>query len=381
MTQLVTIEEARRRERPQLSGMIDPISLQGRPVPVRQWAVDDLIPLGQTTLLTGNGGLGKTLLALQLACAAALGHDWLGKRVRPVKVLAFCCEDDQDELHRRLQQILHSSDAEFGDLENFLLFSRVGEDNALWHYDSQGRPRPSDVWNLLTCKISDFGAQLIILDSIHDLFGGNENFRNQSRHFIGQLTKIAHQINGAVLLLGHPSMAGLNTGSGVSGSTAWHNAVRARLYLTHGEEDDRDSRLLKIMKSNYGPTGAKIKLHWQEGTFKVDSADTGIVKSINQRRAQKIFLCCLAKLEQQDRTVCDAPQSPTRYAPKVMAAMPEAEGLKEKALKAAMLPLFTTGFIEIATVQGNDRHKVMAIRATKSGLRELAGTAGASNDE
>jgi hypothetical protein len=36
-----------------------------------------------------------------------------------------------------------------------------------------------------------------------------------------------------VLLTGHPSLTGINTGTGTSGSTAWNASVRSRLYFDH----------------------------------------------------------------------------------------------------------------------------------------------------
>ena len=61
------------------------------------------------------------------------------------------------------------------------------------------------------------------------------------------------------MLLAHPSLTGMNTGTGTSGSTAWNNSVRSRLYLDRvresGIEPDPDARVLRTMKSNYGPVG------------------------------------------------------------------------------------------------------------------------------
>jgi hypothetical protein len=42
------------------------------------------------------------------------------------------------------------------------------------------------------------------------------------------MTKLAIAANGAVVLVTHPSLTGINSDSGLSGSTAWHNSVRAR---------------------------------------------------------------------------------------------------------------------------------------------------------
>jgi RecA-family ATPase len=63
-----------------------------------------------------------------------------------------------------------------------------------------------------------------------DMFSGDENSRPQSRQFIGLLKRLARKHDCAFLLLAHPSLTGLNTGSGMSGSTGWNNAVRSRLY-------------------------------------------------------------------------------------------------------------------------------------------------------
>src|SRR5690606_40940583 len=64
-----------------------------------------------------------------------------------------------------------------------------------------------------------------------DLFGGDEINRNQVRRFIGMLRALAIAFDTAVVLLSHPSVQGMQTGTGTSGSTAWNNSVRSRLYL------------------------------------------------------------------------------------------------------------------------------------------------------
>lgn len=48
------------------------------PVPPRRWHIDGWIPQRSVTLISGDGGTGKSLLALQLAVATATGRPWLG---------------------------------------------------------------------------------------------------------------------------------------------------------------------------------------------------------------------------------------------------------------------------------------------------------------
>ena len=52
--------------------VIDPRTWQGVPVKERQWFVEGLIPAGTVTSLSGDGGTGKSQLALQLIAASAL---------------------------------------------------------------------------------------------------------------------------------------------------------------------------------------------------------------------------------------------------------------------------------------------------------------------
>jgi RecA-family ATPase len=64
--------------------------------PARAWAVQDRIPLRQPTLFSGEGAIGKTLVALQLAVAHAAGRDWLGTLPKPGPAIYFGAEDEAD---------------------------------------------------------------------------------------------------------------------------------------------------------------------------------------------------------------------------------------------------------------------------------------------
>ena len=76
--------------------------LEGLPVPPREWLVDEWMPVRTVTSLNGGGGTGKSLVAMQLATSLATGTSFFGLRVQQCTVLGIFCEDDRDELHRRL---------------------------------------------------------------------------------------------------------------------------------------------------------------------------------------------------------------------------------------------------------------------------------------
>ncbi len=133
-----------------------------------------------------------------------------------------------------------------------------------------------------------------MLDTIADLFGGNEIIRAQVNYFIkatcGAFIKQAKDAGFTltVILLSHPSQAGRNSGSGESGSTAWNNAVRARLYLTRPEDGLPEQRVLTRKKSNYSSSGDDVKLDllWSDGVLKVaaDNKISGVaIKSVESQ--------------------------------------------------------------------------------------------------
>src|SRR5688500_8461627 len=102
------------------------------PVPARKWLVDSWIPSGgNVCLLGGDGGVGKSLLAQQLATAVATGTQWLGQPVLSGPVLYVSCEDDRDELHRRQAAINARQGVAWRQLENLHFVDRVGRDNSI----------------------------------------------------------------------------------------------------------------------------------------------------------------------------------------------------------------------------------------------------------
>jgi Mrp family chromosome partitioning ATPase len=68
---------------PTFRRIINPADWEGVTVPPREWIVPDYIPHKTVTLLSGDGGTGKSLLAMQLAAARALARDWIGLLPEP----------------------------------------------------------------------------------------------------------------------------------------------------------------------------------------------------------------------------------------------------------------------------------------------------------
>ena len=322
--------------------------LEGKPVPPREWLVPDLIPHRNVTLLGGDGGAGKSLLALQLAVSVVAGKHWIGRAVTQGPALVVSAEDDGDELHRRLADITQAAGVRFADLAPMTIRSLAGED-ALLAIETAVSLTETALYEELARQAEADRPRLIALDTLADLFPGNENERTKVRQFIGILRRLAIRADCAVLLLGHPSLTGLSSGSGMSGSTAWNNSVRSRLYLERieegGYEPDPDRRKLTTKKANYGRVGGEILVRWQDGAFAAEGQPEGIDALAVGVKAERVFLKLLRQLTAEGRRVNHAGGS--AYAPKLFSEHPDREGIGRKPFGAAMNALLARGLVEV----------------------------------
>ena len=334
--------------------LTDPSIFEGR-APDRRWLVQDWIPWGHVTMLSGDGGIGKSLLLQQLLTCAAIGQDWLGQGVTPVKTLGVFCEDDVDELHRRQDAINQLYGIEYKDLANMRWMCRLGMDNAMMIFPQRDSPGERTVFcQQVVNTTKEFGAHLIGLDALHDLFSGNENARPQARQFIHTLSFIAATIDGAVLLTAHPSLSGLSSGSGTSGSTAWNNAVRSRLYLKRPKADEDadvedNDRILKREKANYAGIGDEIRLTWANGVLNHHPEEMGVDVAAKASQASRVFTALITD-SIKDGVNLSASSLARNYAPKQFSKLPAdvRENLTKKDFEGAMQRSLQKGEIESA---------------------------------
>ena len=327
-------------------------SLAGKPAPTRRWHVPSMIPDRTVTMLGGDGSVGKSTLAEQLGVATAAGKPWLGTSPQPGSVVYLSAEDDLDELHRRLEDITAGYGVDIADLRNFHFVPLAGADAVLAAPEGKtGLIAATRIWRGLEVVIERYKPRLVIVDTLTDVFAGNENVRTEARQFIGLLRGLAIRRDLAVLLLGHPSLAGLSNGTGTSGSTGWNNSVRARLYLEtikddKGKEFDPNIRVLSVKKLNYGPADTELRLRWSKGCFVLDGPSSGgFDKFAADAKAERVLLDLLIAFSGQGREV--SPNHSNTYAPAVFERHPNAEGITKKAFADAMERLLTADRIRV----------------------------------
>jgi RecA-family ATPase len=338
--------------------------------PERRWIVKDMIPDRTVTIVAGDGGGGKTTLLLQLSTAIAGSCPWLGHNPDPGPVLVVTAEDDEEEIHRRLAAIAKSLGVELSDLANLHIVPLAGQDAVMGAPEGKAALiAPTTVFRGLVALIELIKPRLVVLDALADVYAGEENARAQARQFIGLLRGLAIKNDLAVVLIAHPSLSGMASGSGTSGSTAWSNSVRARLYLERIVDDgnreiDPNLRVLRVKKSNYGPVGMELRLRWQNGSFILDGPAGGFDKIAAEAKADCVFLDLLGTFTAQGRDV--SPKPSQTYAPSVFEKHPNAEGITKRGFASAMERLLTAGRILVETVGPPSRQYKRLIIASLS---------------
>jgi putative DNA primase/helicase len=245
-----------------------------------RWLWPGRIPLGKLTVISGDPGLGKSLVTLAIAATVSRGGSWpCEEGVAPLgSVLLVSAEDDPaDTLRPRLE-------AAGADLQRVHILDRVS------FLDEEGNPRTRP-WSFrdseaLELKFSELpDCKLLVIDPISAYLAGTDSHKNSDvRSLLAPLTEMAARSGVAVLAVSH-----LNKSAGpaiyrTSGSLAFVAAARA-VYAVAKDKENPARRLVLPIKSNLSrdssglayqiteaPNGAPV-ITWEPETVAITAED------------------------------------------------------------------------------------------------------------
>jgi len=245
------------------------------PPPRMRWVLDGLLPQAIVGMLVAQGGTGKSMLALQLGIAVASGHDFLGAFgvPKPGGVLLLFAEDDDDEVHRRLDAAmnpLRAIDPALAAVVGMRLFikSMVSHNNLMTEgqqHRSVASTGYADRLILSANQIPDL--RLIVIDPASRFRGGDENTAQDTTRFVEELERIRMATGATILILHHTNKGSMSQdapGQGASrGSSALTDGVRWQMNLNRltaeaakrwgfSEEQRKKYLVATVTKSNYG---------------------------------------------------------------------------------------------------------------------------------
>jgi RecA-family ATPase len=325
------------------------------PPPI-EWSISSLVPREQVGLFSGVGGTGKTTIEAMKDVAHVVGLPWFNWMPMQGPVISVGCEDPDKIWRIRLTEIAKHFQTTFAQLiaGGFHLLNLFGQDATLFYHNGNksGRIETTPLYKQIYQAAGDLKPINISLDPLARVFAGNEMDRTQVYGLVGHAQALALASGGSVTLLTHPSLQGIRSGHGYSGSTAWHDAFRFRQYLRTSKDDEDDEpvdpatdnglRELAFMKNQYGPPATKLALRYQRGLFLPESGTSNLEKAAAEAKADQAFLDQLERTTIQGRNVSANPTS-RNYAPTALAG----SGFTRRQLAAAMQRLFDKHKIEV----------------------------------
>ena len=239
----------------------------------------------------------------------------------------------------------------FADLrERLYVSSMVGQDAVLAALAGKsGKIEPTALYDTMLEMVADIKPVSITIASSANVFAGREIDRSQVQQFVALLTKLAVVAGGSLILVSHPSLAGISTDTGLSGSTQWHNAVRSRYFIkgvkSENGEPQGDLRVIEFRKNNYGPITSQIVVKYANGMFV--PANTTVDQAAHDAQADDVYLAVMRTLTDQGQ----GPFSPVRnspsYAAAVISAHPTARPFTKKDMEQAQQRLLDANQIHV----------------------------------
>lgn len=209
-----------------------------------------LIPEGGDVMLYGDGGAGKTTLAIDLACHLAAGDSWLGIPVaRPVKVLVIENEGPRPQFRRKLRR---KRDGWAGSPIGDRLI--VLEEPWSWLTLAEESHREA-----LAVAIRDLSADVVVLGPVTRSGMNEAGTLQEVRDFAALLADVRARAGRPVafVLVHHE-----NKGGKVSG--AWEGAGDT---LLHVQAQGHGHTRLYVQKARWPSAqhGTTIQLAWDDG--------------------------------------------------------------------------------------------------------------------
>lgn len=138
-----------------------------------EWIIEDLLAASSVTLLSGDSGIGKSTLALQLAGCVAHGTPFLGRGIVRRPVLYIDRENPLFVVQERLQRL------------------RIAEtcDLIIWGQWNDPQPQGPDADSVLKFCIDE--RPVVIFDTLIAFHTGDEQSAVDTRKHMGQYRKLA----------------------------------------------------------------------------------------------------------------------------------------------------------------------------------------------
>ena len=149
-----------------------------------EWLIEDLLPRGMVTLITGDSGVGKSTMALTMAGAVAHGASFLCRKSRRCDSVYVDGENPVGVVCERLERL------------------QIADTPALKFWGGWSDPPPNRPNEESLLKWAKAHKGLIIFDSLVEFHPGSEQDSSETRKYMRQFRKLAN-LGATVVVLHH----------------------------------------------------------------------------------------------------------------------------------------------------------------------------------
>ncbi len=254
------------------------------------WLLEGLLPAGGLAMLSGEGGVGKTTLAVNAGLLLSVGRGAFGWRSHsPAPVFHWLAEGNRQLFKRRIRV---AADA-------------LGIEAPDFYVPSRGA-RPAEFrspeFAATVARCAAVGIKLVVADPLGRFYFDDENDASRFRAgVVRPLLGLAEKHGIAFLVLHHFSKPtdGKESRHRIRGTSAMRDDPDLSLIFEHPKGSDRDARLLVFDKVRSGDEPSPLALVYSRdlAVYRVaESTDEEQPSSPERRKAE-----ASAKAEERDR--------------------------------------------------------------------------------
>ena len=182
--------------------------------PPKSWLVEGLLERSKPSILASIGGIGKSMLALDLAMKVSQGHGtWLDKPIKsPGNTLVLCAEDDRNEVFRRIKALDPDEKRYKTEYDTYVYTVPDAEKPLiLLKDDNRGLDLTPEAHELIDEISTIKDLSLVVIDPVQSFVAAPITTSQEAAQLYCQFcSSIASKFNASVLSLHHMAKTALN---------------------------------------------------------------------------------------------------------------------------------------------------------------------------
>lgn len=198
-------------------------SFLGQPSPI-PWIIKGWLPSYATIMIYGESGIGKTFVAIDMACHIATGKQWNGLKTKP-GVVVYLAGEGNYGLRQRVAAWAKANN--HNDLDNLFISNKA--------IDLDAPDAAAQVIGAIR-QLTDEDIALIVIDTLNNHMSGDENSARDTRAMINACNVIS-SATGATTGFIHHVAHSADSKHRARGSSAWRGALDASILVAYENED------------------------------------------------------------------------------------------------------------------------------------------------